>query len=83
MAGACEPYAGRADYAGSARSREPSAGSCSAVSGDDGGASVHSLRWHVVGTGAAVGPDGGGGGDDRGGGAGSFGIYQGNWGGRR
>ena len=65
-----------------ARHREPSTGSlgsCSAVTGDDDGEPQH--NWvPVVVSGASDAPSLHRGGGD---GAGRFGIYQGNWGGRR
>ncbi len=64
-----------------ARHRELSTGSlgsCSATSGDDDGEPQHNHVPVMVSV-ASFAPVGRGGGD----GAGRFGIYQGNWGGRR
>jgi hypothetical protein len=52
-----------------------SAGSCSAISGDDDGIPVHMFN-HVRMMNLTVAPPSGGG-------EGRFGIYQGNWGGHR
>ena len=65
--------------------REASVASASSVSGDDAGAEHHHVRPLVV-SGPKNAPDG-----DRGGGGiaqwhwyfGTFGVYNGNWGGRR
>lgn len=63
--------------------REASVASASSVSGDDAGAEQHDVKPQVV-AGPSYVPQGG----DRGGGGhvpwhGTFGVYNGNWGGRR
>ncbi len=63
--------------------REPSLGSCSAMSGDDTGVAQHNRERVVVVAARADAPQRRGRGDGGGDGVGRFGIYQGNWGGSR